>query len=149
MRVAAVGGKIAKVDRIRRLLPLFESGRITLPPSRMRTLHDGRTIDVIDAFIQEELLPFPVGTHDDLVDAIARVLDPDIQRLLKAPESDMERSKRIASLPNSYLGNYNGKSVSNMSMWQRHKAKVAGSGQVQRPRARPQESGIWAKPGWK
>jgi hypothetical protein len=69
------------------LLPVFEQGRITLPPSRIRTLHDGRTADVIRR-LQEELLPFPVGTHNDLFDAIARVLDPDIQHLISVPESD-------------------------------------------------------------
>src|SRR5262249_31333470 len=72
--------------------------------------------------------------------------DPDIQRLLSFPEADIDRALRRANLPNSYTSNNGGSSP--MSMWLRHKAKVAGRGtQTQRPR--PQEEGIWAKPGWK
>jgi len=147
LRLEEVGGSTGKEDRIRRLLPVFES--ITFPPSRMKTLHDGKTIDVIDAFIQEELLAFPVGQHDDLLDAIARVLDPDIKHLLRFPESDMDRAQRISSRPTSYLPtDGNGRPMSHV---ERHRAKMAGrsSGGYRQPRARPKESGIWAKPGWK
>jgi hypothetical protein len=41
--IKTVGGTTSKVDRIRRLLTVFEGARITLPPSRHRTLYDKRS----------------------------------------------------------------------------------------------------------
>jgi hypothetical protein len=67
--VVFAGGTTSKVDRIRRLLPIFEGARITLPPTRHRTLYDKRTVDLVDVLIEEEYAAFPVGTHDDVLHA--------------------------------------------------------------------------------
>jgi Mg2+/Co2+ transporter CorC len=56
---------MGEVDMIRRLMPLFEQSRIILPRSRMRTLYDKTTVDLIDAFVEEEYAAFPVSEHDD------------------------------------------------------------------------------------
>jgi hypothetical protein len=47
--------------RIRRLRPAFEGARITLPPSRHRTLYDKRTVDLMDVFIEERVPPCSEG----------------------------------------------------------------------------------------
>lgn len=73
--ITELGGQMAKNDRIRRLLPIFEERRFYMPYSLHRTIYDGRVVDLIDEFINQELLPFPVGTHDDMIDAIARITD--------------------------------------------------------------------------
>lgn len=73
--ITPVGGSISKVDRIRRLIPWFESGRVYLPASLHRTLHDGRTVNVSQVLVDEEIIPFPVATHDDLLDAGSRIFD--------------------------------------------------------------------------
>ncbi len=76
--ITELGGVMAKPDRIRRLIPWFEQGRIYLPPSMPKTNYEGRSVDLVQSFIRDEYLPFPVGQHDDMLDALARCLDPDL-----------------------------------------------------------------------
>jgi hypothetical protein len=91
---------MSKEDRIRRLLPLFEQGRIYLPPTRFRTLYDKSTVNLIDAFVEEEYVAFPVGQHDDMLDCLARIEDP--QTRLRWPEAQNYHS-RHSDRPTSYL----------------------------------------------
>ena len=73
-----VGGTIEKDTRIRRLLPIFENHRLWFPTILHRTQHDGVTRNLIEQFIEEELLSFPGGRHDDSLDALARLAEPDM-----------------------------------------------------------------------
>jgi predicted phage terminase large subunit-like protein len=77
-RITPLKGSQAKEDRIRRLVPLFEAGRIWFPERLHRTDTQGVTRDLVSTFIEEEYLPFPVGVHDDLMDAVARIVDQDL-----------------------------------------------------------------------
>ena len=81
--ITALGGRLGKEDRIRRLVPLFEQGRILLPEHCMRTNHEGISEDLTRVFIDEEYLPFPVGAHDDMLDGLSRIVDPKFP--VKAP----------------------------------------------------------------
>jgi len=83
--ITAVGGRLSKADRIRRLIPWFEQGKIYLPPKLGKTNYEGREIDLVNAFVQDEYLPFPVGTHDDMLDALARITEPDLPVAWPAP----------------------------------------------------------------
>lgn len=76
--ITEVGGTTAKNDRIKRLIPYFEQGRIFLPRSLMRTDYQGMTRDLVIDFIEEEYMAFPVPIHDDLLDALARFVEPDL-----------------------------------------------------------------------
>lgn len=76
--IVALGGSMPKLDRIRRLIPWFEGGRVYMPQKFPKTNYEGRTIDLSEAFRKEEYLPFPVGLHDDMLDALARILDDDM-----------------------------------------------------------------------
>jgi predicted phage terminase large subunit-like protein len=78
-RIVELGGTMSKVDRIRRLIPLFEQGKVLLPHGRNYTGYDGKTHDLIEVLVEQELLQFPVSTHDDMLDAISRVLDDDMK----------------------------------------------------------------------
>lgn len=73
--IKELGGSVAKNDRIKKLIPVFEQGHFYLPDSRFYTQYDNNTIDLIDVFINEEFLAFPVPVHDDMLDALARILD--------------------------------------------------------------------------
>lgn len=73
--IVELGGQMPKVDRIRRLIPWFEGGRIWMPQIFPKTNYEGRSVDLAEAFRKEEYLPFPVGLHDDMLDALARILD--------------------------------------------------------------------------
>lgn len=77
-KITEVGGQIAKADRIKRLLPLFEAGRIYLPKSLHKTNWDKKTEDLVNVFIEEEYLAFPVGSHDDMLDSLARICEPNM-----------------------------------------------------------------------
>jgi predicted phage terminase large subunit-like protein len=83
--ITALGGAMPKVDRIRRLIPWFEQGRIFLPPSLAKTNYENRSVDLVRAFIDEEYLAFPVAPHDDMLDALARFLDEDMPLTWPAP----------------------------------------------------------------
>lgn len=75
--ITEVGGQLPKNDRIKRLIPYFEQGRIFLPRTMYYTPYDGRTSDLTQDFIEQEYKPFPVPIHDDMLDALARLVDPE------------------------------------------------------------------------
>lgn len=101
--ITELGGIMAKPDRIRRLIPWFEQGRIFLPPSLSKTNYEGRSVDLVKSFTLDEYLPFPVGQHDDMLDALARCLDEDLPIAWPAAyldddeEDEPERSERNAT----------------------------------------------------
>ena len=76
--ITPVGGRLAKNDRIRRLVPWFERGRIWLPPTMPKTNYEGRSIDLVQSFINDEYISFPVAQHDDMLDSLSRFCEPDL-----------------------------------------------------------------------
>lgn len=76
--VKEVGGILGKNERILQLLPLFEGHRVYFPKEK-RVVIDGREIDLVETFINEELEAFPLGAYDDMMDSLARILDPDLE----------------------------------------------------------------------
>jgi predicted phage terminase large subunit-like protein len=76
--ITALGGSMPKVDRIRRLIPWFEKGRIFLMPALRKANYEGVSVDLTEAFRNEEYLAFPVAAHDDMLDALARFLDEEL-----------------------------------------------------------------------
>jgi len=76
-QITEVGGVTSKADRIKRLLPIFEQGQMWLPENMYVTDWQKTTVDLVKAFIEEEYMAFPVGMHDDMLDALARMEEPD------------------------------------------------------------------------
>jgi predicted phage terminase large subunit-like protein len=74
--ITPVGGALAKEDRIKRLVPIFEQKRMWLPERLMFVDYEGRSVDYIHSFVNDEYLAFPVCVHDDMLDCMARILDP-------------------------------------------------------------------------
>lgn len=74
--ITEVGGSTPKTDRIKRLIPYFERGDILFPRRLMYTNYQKQTVDLVHDFINEEYLPFPVPIHDDMLDCLARILEP-------------------------------------------------------------------------
>ncbi|MDO9402049.1 MAG: phage terminase large subunit [Polaromonas sp.] len=92
--ITEVGGQISKIERIKRLVPYFEQGRIYLPRSLHYTGSDGKTTDLVHDFIEQEYKSFPVPVHDDMLDALARMADPDypliFPQLVEYSQADLE-----------------------------------------------------------
>lgn len=79
--IIEVGGSTPKNDRIRRLVPSFERGEWYFPHTLNYTNYEGHTRCLVRDFIEEEYAPFPVGQHDDMLDALARIEEPELTLL--------------------------------------------------------------------
>jgi hypothetical protein len=77
--VTEVAGQTKKADRIGRLIPIFEQGKMWLPKTLHTTDYQKNSVDLVRAFVEEEYVAFPVGVHDDLLDALARIAEPDLR----------------------------------------------------------------------
>lgn len=76
--IVALKGSVAKEDRIKGLVPDFEQGRIYLPQRCLRMNWERQLEDLTRVFINEEYNVFPYISHDDMLDALARIKDPDL-----------------------------------------------------------------------
>jgi phage terminase large subunit-like protein len=74
--IIPLGGAMAKNDRIRKLIPIFEQGRYFLPYNCPQVDYEGKAYDATKVFLEDEYYPFPVLSHDDMFDVKARILDP-------------------------------------------------------------------------
>ena len=100
--ITPLGGILSKVDRIRRLIPIFESGRFYLPSTLVKTTSEGKAFDIIEDFLTNEYDAFPVGAHDDMLDALARICDEDM--FVTWPKALPERySRSQRKKPSSWM----------------------------------------------
>jgi phage terminase large subunit-like protein len=76
--ITELGGLTPKIDRIRRLVPVFEQGRFYIPEHLTYSDHEGKPKDLIHELIHEEYKAFPVGVHDDILDCMARIVHEDL-----------------------------------------------------------------------
>lgn len=74
-------GKLRKEERIRRLIPLFQQKRFYVPYVHMYENYAHEVRDIMDDFMRIEYEHFPVAPHDDMLDALARICDPDLNAL--------------------------------------------------------------------
>ncbi len=66
----------------------------------MRRNHEGVSEDLTRVFIDEEYLPFPVGAHDDMLDGLSRIVDPEFP--VKAPRETRRTGPRPARANSRY-----------------------------------------------
>lgn len=92
--ITKLSGAMSKVNRILRLVPWFEQGRIMLLRHDIHNMQaDGSAVNMTQTFIDEEFKPFPVCNHDDSLDGLARIFDIDIEwpaRTDKKPDMNNE-----------------------------------------------------------
>lgn len=84
--ITPLGGSVPKPDRIKKLIPVFEQKRLYLPRRLPFVDYEGQTRDFIQNFLADEYLAFPVCTHDDMLDCLARILDPVLGAEFPKPE---------------------------------------------------------------
>jgi phage terminase large subunit-like protein len=89
--VTEVAGVTSKQDRIRRLIPVFEQGRFYIPKSLNVSDWQKIPVDLVHSFVEEEFFPFPVGLHDDMLDALSRIAEPDLKLVWPKEEKPHEQ----------------------------------------------------------
>ncbi len=71
-------GRLRKEDRISKLQPKFQARRFLFPYRLPYIDYQGNGVDLVETFIKEEYLCFPVSKHDDILDTLASVLNPEM-----------------------------------------------------------------------
>ncbi len=75
--ITPLGGRLGNLDRVRRLIPSHQEGRWFYPKRLMYVTYEGKSVDLVQVFTEEELVPFPVGMHADMLDSASRIFDED------------------------------------------------------------------------
>lgn len=95
--ITELGGTLAKNDRIRRMIPLFEAKRVWFPERLHYTQHTKQVTDLVRDFIEEEYAPFPVGRHDDMMDCLARIVDPALNAIFPKESRPVKQAAQRTS----------------------------------------------------
>ncbi len=86
--IQELGGPMPKNDRIRKLVPIAEAGRLYIPIQCPYIDYEKRQYNLSVELVNDELIDFPVASHDDILDCFARILDPDLGA--QFPETELE-----------------------------------------------------------
>ena len=67
--------------------------------------YEGRTVDLVASFLNDEYRAFPVGLHDDMFDAISRIWDVETvwPKSSVAPKDERYARGRVRVRPASYM----------------------------------------------
>ena len=76
--ITPLGGNVPKNDRIRKLTPLFEQGRVFFKQHIDHIDAQGQSKNLGEVFLRDEFTQFPVSRHDDMLDCLARIVDPNL-----------------------------------------------------------------------
>lgn len=87
-----------KFERIMALEPLYRDHRIVLAWSAYHTNWEGRNVNMIDEFINNEYSVFPYGKHDDGLDAQSRIADLETGVMISFPDRGMSKARRIKEI---------------------------------------------------
>jgi len=74
-----LGGRMAKEERIRRMIPDMQKGRWYFPDTLIYTDTEGRSLDMVKELLDSEMAVFPRARYDDGLDAITRIYDEEMQ----------------------------------------------------------------------
>ena len=85
--VTPLGGAVPKADRILALGPYFEQGRFFLPARCPFRTREGDWQNLTALFV-DEYLAFPVVNHDDMLDCLARILEPKLGATFPSPDEE-------------------------------------------------------------
>lgn len=102
--IIEVGGQTPKPDRIKRLVPLFEQGEILLPRTLYYTDYEGTTRDLVNDFVEQEYKAFPVPLHDDMLDSLARMEEPELDLIW--PDDSLSATQQIEQITPNEDGFY-------------------------------------------
>jgi hypothetical protein len=111
--------RLAKADRIEKLVPWFQNHRIIFPENGIwvRDGERGQDIDLVRVFKEVEYEPFPNGSFDDMLDSLAMMLDPKVS--LPFPQDADEPLYNNRGLVQTVLSEWNDQGSSRRS-WMSH-----------------------------
>lgn len=94
--ITPVGGGQSKHDRITQMVKPLKDRLFLFPERLIRKCNyaNGADRDMMAVFLQEEYLRFPLGQHDDMLDALSRIVDPKHQLVYPSARSQRESGKR-------------------------------------------------------
>lgn len=95
-QIYELGGTESKEDRIKKLQPLFNDGRIFLPEKLVKRDYQKKLYDITQSFINDEYLQFPFMTHDDMLDCMARIVDPKLGATFPRVPYNQESNQAVA-----------------------------------------------------
>jgi len=81
------GSDKSKEQSILALSEFFMEGKIVLPKSIMRMTKDRGVIDLVTEFVNEEYMKYPLTEFDDMLDALRRFLDEDLDVMYPTGEA--------------------------------------------------------------
>jgi predicted phage terminase large subunit-like protein len=96
------GNKLKKEDRIRRLLPIFSEGKFYSPEAMFYTDREGVPHELVNDFVEQELCAFPAGIHDDMLDSLSRIVEPDLSLVWPMSEEEPREPDRYSRKRKAY-----------------------------------------------
>lgn len=102
--ITPLGGGVAKEDRIKKLIPVFEQGRLWFPRRLSFVDYEGRSRDLVQDFMDDEYLAFPVCVHDDMLDCLARILDPTLGAEFPKPAPKVVQAHHYSGGSSGWMG---------------------------------------------
>lgn len=96
------GNKLKKEDRIRRLLPIFAEGKFYLPTDLFYTDREGIPHELVKDFVEQEFCAFPAGVHDDMLDSLSRIVEPDLSLIWPMSEEEPKPADRYGRKRKTY-----------------------------------------------
>lgn len=77
--IQELGSKVSKDKRIEWLEPIIKEHKLYLPVElSYDSIFEGR-VDLVRTFCDEEISMYPFGSHDDMLDCLSRIKDPDLR----------------------------------------------------------------------
>ena len=83
--ITTINSQVPKNERIRKLVPLFEYGRIWTPNWLYFKDYEGNTQDFVKLFM-DEYVNFPVSEHDDVLDCMAQIVSTQLNARHPQPQ---------------------------------------------------------------
>jgi predicted phage terminase large subunit-like protein len=93
-----IGGQQAKEERIRRLVPDMQNGRLYFPQSLIYIDGEGRRFDLVHELVHSEIPSFPRARFDDMLDALSRIYEPELNMVFpKQKIGTVAKARRAAA----------------------------------------------------
>ena len=101
-KIIPLGGQMSKNDRIRRMVPIYETGRWFLPLKLPFMDENGQVQDFVQQYVDDEYTAFPVAVHDDMMDCQSRIHDEDLKAEFPADGESTRYKSHVANRRKRY-----------------------------------------------